>query len=168
MKHLAQYLAAALLGILGVAIIVCSQLKVSDTKKNYDSITAAMKANTSKKCTPINQCNSVAPATWKNNVSVAKDFYTPLQQDKPSSGGKWNINTGPGSHAWEGKPLPFYQSDPTKNFFNVIAITESANNLGNALGTLTERKKACKKMCLVGVALVVFSLLFVALGLLTE
>lgn len=122
-----------------------------------------MKADTSKKCKAPAQCNSVAPATWRNNLSVAKDFYTPLDQDKPSSGGKWNINTGP-SKSWGGKPVNFYTTKP----FETVAITESANNLGNALGTLTERKKACKKMCLVGVALVIFSILFVALGLLTE
>lgn len=163
MKRFGQYLVAALLGILGVLIIVCSQMKICDTKKNYDNIESAMKANTSKKCKAADQCNSVAPATWRNESSVAKDFYTPLDQDKPSSGGKWNINTGP-SKSWGGKPVNFY----TKNSFEMVAITESANNLGNALGTLTERKKVYKKICLIGAALVIFSILFVALDLLAD
>ena len=172
MTHIVQYICAITIGLLGIICIIYSQLQLTKTKNDYDKITAAMNANTSKgnSCSPGGKpqfCNSVAPATWLHNKDVAKMFYTKnevIGTAKPSkkikdkkSGGKWNINSGP---SWTWGPAPIHISPPSAEWYNQVAIIESANNLGNALGTLTARKNDYQLWVFNGIVLVVFSLIF--------
>jgi len=165
MAHSVKYnlrINACLLGLFGIMITIISQLNFVKTKNDYDKIKAAMNANTSKgtSCTSGGKhfCNSVAPATWKNNIDVAKMFYTQNEaQDGHKSGQttrSWNINTGP-SHPWGPAPIKIY----TTNWYNTIAIVESANNLGYALGALNARKNNCQLFLFIGITLLVFSLI---------
>ena len=163
----------AILALSGIVLIIYSQFKLNQTQNEYNKIKDAMNANTNQKlCAttkPVHFCNSVAPATWKNNLDIAKMFYTKNESQgtaKPGkkTGGKWNINSGP-SKPWG--PAPVYTYSGLNQWENTIAIIESANNLGNALGTLTARKEKLKTLFLGGIIFIVFSFLLAIVGTIT-
>ena len=176
MRNLLQYITAIFLGMLGIIIVVFSQLEVRQAKNQYNKIVDAMNHNTSSSsgCTG---CNSVTPASWKNDLAVASMFYTKNEaKGSPDergispgpyhkNDGKWNINSGP-SHSWG--PAPLDKSYPPDTWQDQVAIVESANNLGNALGTLTERKKSCRAGLPIGIALISVAVLLLILPSLSD
>ena len=167
MKYWVQCIIAILLGSLGIIIIVFSVVENNKAKNQYNKIVDAMNHNTSSS-TGCSECNSVAPASWENNQDVGAMFYTKNENPKKShkyykGDGKWNINSGP-HQAWGPAPVSKYP----QNWPEKVAIIESANNLGNALGTLTERKKRCQAGLPIGIALILVALLLVILSLLSD
>jgi len=133
--------------LLGLICIIWGGIASSSARNEYRTIKHAMNNNITSKCTKL-KCNAVTPITWTNDKQIAQYFESPFTGG--GVGGKWNINSGPTTGT---PPASFNFNETAYTFPNNVFAVESANNLGNALGTLKERKNNFQLISVLGLIL---------------